>query len=91
MSETALSYEQLLAENNTLREENRLLRQRLGMDELAPSIEPEEMTVISSDTFQNAAVTQSSSTDEKIDLFQIIIIPNKINFNRFIFALPQNR
>ena len=66
------SYEQLLAENNELREENRLLRQKLGMDtqlhaESKPS--PEFPPINTTNPFPNTSVTQSSPTDEKVDLF----------------------
>ena len=69
MPETKLSYEQLLAENNMLREENRFLRQRLGIGEASPSIELELTATNPTDMFSDPTVTQSSSTNEKIGLF----------------------
>lgn len=66
------SYEQLLAENNALREENRLLRQKLSMDvdaRDAPEPAPKSEPINAANPFSNASVTQSSPTDEKIDLF----------------------
>ena len=77
MPERKLSYEQLLAENKTLREENQLLKQKTGFDIAEPqpkSIEEKSSWIVpskegTSDPFQNTTVTQSSSTDDKIDLF----------------------
>ena len=64
MTETKLSYDQLLIENAALREENRILRQRLGMEEVESlQLEPKPMPKI------NSAITKNSPTDEKIDLF----------------------
>jgi len=69
VSETKPSYEQLLAENNALREENLLLRQRLGMDEPVSSTTPGPIIEAVSDLFSEASIPQSSPTDKKIDLF----------------------
>ena len=66
------SYEQLLAENISLREENRLLRKKLGMDTQShsePEPLPESTATNTVNPFPNASVIQSSPTDEKIDLF----------------------
>lgn len=68
MLETKLSYEQLLAENTSLREENRILRQRLGIKAAEP-LQSESTSVPESSLFSNSEVTQTSSIDEKIDLF----------------------
>lgn len=68
MYEIKPSYEQLLAENSSLREENRVLRQRLGIEISEP--QPSETTASPEITFfQNATVTQTSSSNEKVDLF----------------------
>jgi regulator of replication initiation timing len=74
MPEPKLSYEQLLAENIDLREENKLLRQKLGLDVVEahaeePPIVPLNINVPEADLFQNAMVTKTSASDEKINLF----------------------
>lgn len=68
MSETKPSYEQLLAENGVLKAENRALREKLGMGEPVQS-EPELIVTTSPNVLNDATVTQSGSTDEKIGLF----------------------
>jgi len=81
------TYEQLLAENIALREENLRLRQRLGMedsnapadhcsqDALAftiPEHQPPESPPSLQPQFPDAAVHHRSSVDDKIDLFMTL-------------------
>ena len=66
------TYEQLLAENTVLREENRELRIRLGLELTEPPQEPEvpsPSTEKEQPLYQDATVMQSSQTDDKIVLF----------------------
>lgn len=69
MPEIKPSYEQLLAENIALREENQLLRQRLGIYKPKLSESQNEQPI---NLFPDAAVTRSSPSSEKIDLFMTL-------------------
>jgi hypothetical protein len=60
------TYEQLLVENIALREEVKMLRYKLGIEE-KPPLQPEPQKMPNS--FPEATVTQSSPPDEKINLF----------------------
>ena len=68
MFKIKLSYRQLIAENTALREENRILRQRLGMKEAEP-LQSEPILAPEINLFPNSTITHISSSDEKIDLF----------------------
>jgi superfamily II DNA or RNA helicase len=74
--ESKLSYEQLLAENAALQKEITLLRQRLCIEDSQvsnpePSIVSESQEVQSNQT-TNSEVIQSSTAEEKIELFMML-------------------
>lgn len=78
MSKAQPNYEQLLAENKALREENWLLRQQLGLDAPNPRAEsPDKETIVFTPQtkreaphfFPNTTITRESPSDERADLF----------------------
>lgn len=71
MPETKLSYEQLLSENIELREQVKILQEKLNQYEphVLHPVEPEPIISESAVMAQNSTVIHSSSTDDKVDLF----------------------
>ena len=98
MQNTTPTYEQLLAENATLREENKALRQKLGLDidtqsqsttnqEPIPASKPSDIP----NPFPNATVTRKSKPDEKISLFMSLFRGREDVYAKRWFSVKHNR